>query len=853
MPKQKRILCLILIILSAIIGTYFRLYPITVLPKIRANISAQFAVYSKIRQQIEQSIKLKLPNAPKDVLQKLTSDEFTKVLARDSSDIKDTITRTRRDMSKLNKVNQSDNFLLGADPYYYLGQTNSILNGEAENNATNGRLFLNAKMLAPIGHWYPMDFHPWVGVGVHNILNLLHLSDSVISSVQWVPLLITLTCLPLCMLSGIFIFRFSLMGSAFASTYLVISPYFLKRSLVGWYDTDPYNIFFIYAIITSLSFLMISKTFKHQIIGVSTTALAASFYALFWRGWMIPYIIILLLAFIIAFPLSGLKHISISFRRLAVYLFALCVIPIIWVGLIWGSTGIIQEFQHSYEFISGFFVSKLSVWPDVFITVGELKTPGFPKVLRLLGGSPLIAITFVGLLFTSLHKLKNKPDQSFLSLFILILLCTTIFISKNTERLILLATVPVTIGVGYGFEQIKTTISWLFSKIFVARILAPMNILTNCIAMLIMTLTLLSTSQISHAQIINFHPIYNQTWNKILTNIDKKAPLDSIITSWWSPGHFITAMANRRVSWDGATQNVPRAYWISQLFITSSESMSLGILRMLNGSGNQAIEYLTDSGMDLPSSVNLIKSTLPLNRSNGLRVYERHLSKERAAHIINLTHSIALTPSILFLYNHMIEQALALEFVGLWDFSKAEMISKLIQSDEVKINSKWLKRATPENVKLLWSLAGKPSTYQAPANVIRKSGGILIFSNGVIWNSTTKEAVLKSPAYAQGHPQAVYYEQANELVVNTYADSNSEMFIYILKHDVSSGDFYQSVILSKRMAESVMMRLYYFGGLGMKYIKAFDESINLADRTILKAFEVNWSEYIDEYERITAS
>ncbi len=846
MSKQKKVLCLILILVSAIIGSYFRLYPLTTLPKIRTAQNAQFAVYSKIRQQIEKLINNKLPNAPKDVLQKLTSDEFQKVLARDSVNIKDTIDRTRREMSKQDRANQSENFLLGADPYYYLGQTNSILSGASKSNVTNGRLFLNTKMLAPIGHWYPMDFHPWVGVGIHKILKLLNLSHSVINSVQWVPLLVALACLPLCILSGIFIFRFSLLGSALASIYLIISPYFLKRSLVGWYDTDPYNVFFIYAIIASISFMMISRELRQQIAGVALTALAASFYALFWRGWMIPYIIILLLAFIIAFPLSGLRHISISFKRLVLYLFILCTVPIIWVGMIWGLVGITQEFQHSYEFISGFFISELSVWPDVFITVGELKKPGFPKVLRLLGGSPIVSIALIGLVFTCMQRLKSKPHLSFQPLFILVLLSTTLFISKNTERLILLATVPATIGVAYGYEQIKTVINWLSAKLFTERIQTPMNLISNFIAILIMGLTLLSTSHISHAEIINFHPIYNQTWNKILTNIKNNTPQDSIVTSWWSPGHFITSMADRKVSWDGATQNVPRAYWISQLFITPSENMTLGILRMLNGSGNQAVDYLTDSGMDLSSAVNLIKSTLPLKRSNGLRVYEQHLSKERAAHIINLTHSQHIAPSYLLLYNHMIEQALALEFIGLWDFSKAEMVSNLIRSNKVEINSKWLKRATPENVKLLWSLAGKPSSYQAPANVIRKSGDILIFSNGVIWNSTTKEVVLKSPKYGQGHPRAAYYEQSNELVINKYNDSNSEMYVYILKYDATVGDVYQSVILSKRMAESVMMRLYYFNGLGMNYIEAFDQSINLANQTTLKAFEINWSKYLND-------
>ena len=37
-------------------------------------------------------------------------------------------------------------------------------------------------------------------------------------------------------------------------------------------------------------------------------------------------------------------------------------------------------------------------------------------------------------------------------------------------------------------------------------------------------------------------------------------PENSIITTWWPPGHFIKSMAQRRVTFDGATINFPQAY-----------------------------------------------------------------------------------------------------------------------------------------------------------------------------------------------------------------------------------------------------------------------------------------------------
>ena len=55
------------------------------------------------------------------------------------------------------------------------------------------------------------------------------------------------------------------------------------------------------------------------------------------------------------------------------------------------------------------------------------------------------------------------------------------------------------------------------------------------------------------------NPIYNDTWNKVFEKIKNETPENSVINTWWSPGHFIKAMSNRRVTFDGATINFPQS------------------------------------------------------------------------------------------------------------------------------------------------------------------------------------------------------------------------------------------------------------------------------------------------------
>jgi asparagine N-glycosylation enzyme membrane subunit Stt3 len=56
---------------------------------------------------------------------------------------------------------------------------------------------------------------------------------------------------------------------------------------------------------------------------------------------------------------------------------------------------------------------------------------------------------------------------------------------------------------------------------------------------------------------------------------------NTVITSWWDFGHLFTYEANRPVTFDGSSQNSPRAYWVGKALLTSNETLSVGILRML--------------------------------------------------------------------------------------------------------------------------------------------------------------------------------------------------------------------------------------------------------------------------------
>jgi len=76
-------------------------------------------------------------------------------------------------------------------------------------------------------------------------------------------------------------------------------------------------------------------------------------------------------------------------------------------------------------------------------------------------------------------------------------------------------------------------------------------------------------------------PTFNDGWKEGLDWIKTNAPKNAVITCWWDNGHIYTYEARRMVTFDGGSQNTPRAYWVGRAFATSNENLSIGIIRML--------------------------------------------------------------------------------------------------------------------------------------------------------------------------------------------------------------------------------------------------------------------------------
>jgi len=191
-------------------------------------------------------------------------------------------------------------------------------------------------------------------------------------------------------------------------------------------------------------------------------------------------------------------------------------------------------------------------------------------------------------------------------------------------------------------------------------------------------------------------------------------------------------------------------------------------------------------------------------------------------------------------YKNMIDQAMALEFVGLWDFRKAEMFEFHVKTHPEKLNKKLLQRFSKENTKLLWSISQKPSKLDTIATQRRIQGSVVEFTNGLFLDLETFSPKLISRRFGRGIPYSVYVIEGGELKEHRSANPTLDICVYLIKDVTPARTTYRSVLMSERFAKSFVMKLFYMNGQGLNFVKPFSQANAYTRRTHILAHEVDW-------------
>ncbi len=829
-------------LISLTIGTYVRLHPLLSYSSDDSSEKATIIVLTKLREVANLQTEKQNPFLEKTQRDILAKNLFNELIKKEKNNINITINKLKMELEKNRPQKSQTPYLLEADPFYYYGLTENILTTGHLGSKVQGGKFLNDLMLAPLGHWVPLTLHPYIGIFIYKTIQFFYPSISLMHAVSFTPLLISgLSLIPFLLL--LFLLNIRPTVAFTGSIFYLLSPIFLKRSLYGWYDNDPYNLFFPLTILCLFFYAFQHlKENKKMITFIILMSLAITLYAHFWQGWMFLFCI-LSASIIGAFILQRifLKKFLLTFKETGLSLVIFLTTSFLTISIAFGVKDFFILFAEGWAALKNFLTPQLSVWPDIFISVGELHEASLGTIIELTGGFLFFSFILLGVFKNILDifltiKTKSEPNVQnfFMPLTMVLLFLTLLVLSLGAQRFILLCLIPFSILFPVGLDKTLC----FFENILLQFKNKKIHYIFFALSLSVLLLSLIPFSSIRSQINTLVTNIYNDAWDNTMREIKTKTPSESIIATWWPPGHFITSMAKRRVIFDGGTINVPQGYWLANFFLSQDETEALGILRMLHNSGNQAAEYLETLGFPVSLSVTILKTILPLNRQQAYQKLKTIIPDDiKINHLLSLTHKKP-PASYCLLYNEFVERNIQLSFLGNWNFKAIETINKDPQEFKKVPN-----RHSREYIDFLWQLSGGVKKYSGALPQISKENHTIIFAENIKINLQDMTCTISSNQYGKGIPYSLFYLNSNGEMIEKRFNQWTLGYSVVLFED---GKQYAVILMDHALAKSLFIQLYFFDGKGLRYFKPFTHQSDLTKRTEIKVFEVDWEGFYQE-------
>lgn len=799
-----------------------------------ANKLASLIVYTHLKQQVQQYIESHYPSLSDIDKTRLAQENLTKLIKENQGKLQSMVQEGVRNILDAS-VKTTAPTLLEADSYYFFGLTENIKEtGSISKQIKNGRYF-NPLMLAPNGKWEPLNLHPYVGFYLYKIISFFNKKALFISSLLYTVILISAICvIPFVLIcAGIGV---SPLATFVSSIFLILAPFFTQRTAYGWFDDDVYNILFPLLIILLVFAGINPKTStKKNILYAFLAAFLTGLYELFWLGWgFMPAIIMASLPVMLIINKVVLR--SWQIKKTSVYFITYLAATCFWVSILISPSTLIHIIQQGLQMLSSYMASKFDLWPNIFITVGETQPMDMYKTSILVCGNPyLIYMALAGPL---LYLIKNIFDKNIKHLYYAVILIIftfiTLYLSLKAARFAILLTVPIAIALSLSIDFFYHLLRESIPKYL--RLNKPITKGISIIAVICVLAATYSPIFAAYQIVKRIYPIYNQTWEKVLLQLKNDTPQDSIINTWWCPGHFITAVAKRRVSVDGASQEDPASYWMANIFLAQDEQTAIGLLRMLNLSGNKALDYLHNHcGRLFSDSTEILKKIAPLKRKDALQLLlSNNLSEVDAENILHLTHDGTPPPSYLLNYNELIDMYLTFPFIANWDFKKAEFLLSGANGLKIKIPS----RTSAGYIDFVWSISGglPPCSPQYPE--VYRNNNFIMFENKFVVELKTMDCFMLSlDGKKFAKPQSLFFIENGDLKEKRFENAAIPFSVLLIEKN----NAYQCIMLDRTLAKSLLFRLYYLNGKGLSSFKPYIYEENPLTNTIISVYKINFS------------
>ena len=334
---------------------------------------------------------------------------------------------------------------------------------------------------------------------------------------------------------------------------------------------------------------------------------------------------------------------------------------------------------------------------------------------------------------------------------------------------------------------------------------------------LVLTLFLIAPIKESYSISQGVTPAVDDAWFVILENLKVNSDPSSIITSWWDYNHMFKAIADRRVTFDGGSQNTPQAYWVGKLFLSDDERVSIGIARMLNCGGNKAFDEVDKHLTNIPDSVALVNEIITVDRwhAENLLVERLSMSYDETESVLQYTHCEP-PESYIIASGDMVGKSGVWGHFGSWDFYKAEEVFSTPKEQRIG------KLADADSY-----AAGWPSYSGNQVECWGEEGLLACDLGGSELRLNLETKAVNSSVF----PEQIVYE--NDSGVISVKLNSSSGFSLIIPGN-------QGVLSHPTQASSLFTKMYFFEGKGLDCFELFDKQTRINGERIY-VYKADWS------------
>ena len=656
-------------------------------------------------------------------------------------------------------------------------------------------------------------------------------------------------------------------GGIAAGILVSLAPAYFAHTFAGFFDTDMFNMLFPIMVVGFFILSMLAKDIKTRSIYVVLSAVSLLVYSLAWEGWWYMFYLIIGTAVIYLLVSNYLFKMK-TIRPFKEYpdktkwfleqpaIFALVVFAVlssILLSIYWGPSGFVSSLTNSIGFSQLHSTLQGTSYPNIYVSVGELQIPSISSVVSEVGGIVpfVLGILVVPLLLWKLKpegtkkektvqqapKRKSKPRRKAKKT------KTTVVEEKieNTNRIIdpqvietkknyllyailfiiWLSTMGFALTQGSRFlEQFSLPIALgagLFVGLIIPYIKKHVQNVKYCALVVVILLAAVAYSPVYGAYSTSSAvvPGTDDSMYNSLTWINNNTPQNTVLTSWWDFGHLFTAVADRPVTFDGGSQNTPRAYWVGKALTTSDENLSAGIFRMLTSSGDQGYSTLENYTHDTGKSVEILDKILPVDKQAAQTILtsQYNLTSDQAQYVLQYTHPTNPAPHELILSTDMISKAGVWSYFGSWNF----------QNNTGQGYSYAAGQATTQQVNGTTVIG---SALSSTAAVVAQINGTKIAA-GLQYQENNQTQIME--------PHKLIVVQNGKVAMNQIVNNDSQFSIVL----INQNNTYITVIMNKELEDSMFTRMFFENGTGLSQFKLVHSEGSILDPYGTTVWSVN--------------